>query len=62
MLAMASDRDDTGVRPLTTGGPGTGKPTWVDCGLPAGYFANRFGALHALASEAVRLGRPVVWS
>lgn len=68
LVAMAEERDDSGVRPVVVGGvdfDGTRVSrgaTMIDCGLPEGYFSERFGALHALASEAVRLGRNVVWS
>jgi hypothetical protein len=63
LLALASDRDDSGVAPAVIGGAQVGQSgaTMIDCGLPAGYFAERFGALHALALEAVRLGREVHW-
>jgi len=61
MLAMASDRDDTGVAPanLYEGQPGA---TMIDCGLRPGYYAETFGNLHTLATEAVRLGRSVTFS
>lgn len=64
LLAMASDRDDSGVASAVIGGAEVGQSgaTMIDCGLPAGYFADRFASLHALAAEAVRLGRPVVFS
>ena len=63
LLAMASDRDDSGAPAAVIAG-GTVSPgaTMVDCGIPSGYYAARFASLHALASEAVRLGRPIVWS
>jgi hypothetical protein len=64
LLAMATDRDDTGVRSAVLSGAevGTRGATWIDCGLRPGYFADRFGALHALALEAARLGREIHWS
>jgi len=64
LLALAADRDDSGVRSAVIGGRDLGQSgaTMIDCGLPAGYFAERFGALHALGLEAVRLGRDVHWS
>lgn len=64
LVAMAEDRDDTGVASAVIGGSALGQrgATMVDCGLPAGYFAERFGALHALAAEAARLGRPVTFA
>jgi len=64
LLALATDRDDSGVASAVVGGSALGQrgATMIDCGLPAGYFAERFGALHALAQEATRLGRDVVWS
>ena len=64
LLAMAEDRDDTGVRSAVIGGSALGQSgaTMIDCGLAPGYFADRFGALHALALEAARLGREVHWS
>jgi hypothetical protein len=64
LLAMASDRDDTGVPPAITGGRVVGQTgaTMVDCGLRPGYYTDRFAGLHALAMEAVRLGRPVTWA
>ena len=64
LLALATDRDDSGVASAVVGGAPLGQrgATMIDCGLSAGYFGERFDALHALAQEAVRLGRPVVWS
>lgn len=64
LLALASDWDDSGVASAVIGGASLGQSgaTMVDCGLPAGYFADRLGALHALGMEAVRLGREVHWS
>jgi hypothetical protein len=64
LLAIAADRDDTGVASAVIGGSALGQSgaTMIDCGLPAGYYAERFGALHALALEADRLGRTIVWS
>jgi hypothetical protein len=64
LLALATDRDDSGVPYAIVGGAAVGEPgaTMIDCGRSVGYFADRFGALHALAMEAVRLGRGVVWS
>jgi hypothetical protein len=63
LLAIAADRDDTGVASAVIGGASLGQAgaTMIDCGLPAGYFAERFSALHALALEAVRLGREIHW-
>jgi hypothetical protein len=64
MLALATDRDDSGVAPAVIGGASLGQTgaTMIDCGLAPGYFADRFGALYALAQEAARLGRSVQWS
>lgn len=64
LVALAEDRDDTGVASAVVGGKEVGQSgaTMVDCGLPAGYFGDRFTALHGLAQEAARLGRPVVFS
>ena len=64
LLALATDRDDSGVPYAIVGGAEVGQSgaTVIDCGRSVGYFADRFGALHALALEAVRLGRGVVWS
>jgi len=64
LIALATDRDDTGVRSAVIGGAELGQSgaTMIDCGLAPGYFASRFGALHALALEAARLGREVHWS
>lgn len=64
LLALATDRDDSGVRSTVISGRevGTSGATMIDCGLRPGYFADRFGALHALALEAARLGREVHWS
>ena len=61
---IAADRDDSGVASAVIGGASLGQSgaTMIDCGLPAGYFADRFGALHALGLEAARLGRPVQWA
>lgn len=61
LLAMATDRDDTGVAAVNVN-PGMPGATMIDCGLPAGYFADRFSALHALAAEAARLGRDITWA
>ena len=62
LLAMAADRDDTGVAPVDTyAGVGRGA-RWIACGVRPGYFADRFGAMHALAAEAGRLGRSEVFS
>jgi len=64
LLAIAADRDDSGVDSAVIGGASLGQTgaTMIDCGLRPGYFADRFGALHALGMEAVRLGREVHWS
>jgi hypothetical protein len=64
LLALATERDDSGVRSAVIGGREVGQSgaTMIDCGLPAGYFGDRFDALHALALEAVRLGREIHWS
>lgn len=59
-LAMAADRDDSGMADVEIGAPGRAR--MIDCGVPAGYYAERFEALRALAAEAARLGRSVVWS
>ena len=64
LLAMGTSTGDTGVAPAVIGGRevgGTGA-TMIDCGLPAGYFADRYAALATLATEAVRLGRAVTFS
>lgn len=61
MLAMAEERDDSGV-PAVEVTPGQSGATMIDCGLPEGYFASRFAALYDLAAEANRLGRAVVFS
>jgi hypothetical protein len=64
LLALATDRDDSGVASAVIGGREVGQSgaTMIDCGVAPGYFADRFGALHALGQEAARLGRSVVWS
>lgn len=64
MLAMATDRDDSGVASAVVGGREVGQSgaTMIDCGLRPGYFADRFTALYVLGAEAARLGREVVWS
>lgn len=61
LLAMAADRDDSGVSPVEVA-PGAPGATMIDCGLRPGYFADRFAAFHALAAEAVRLGRSITWA
>lgn len=61
LLALASDRDDSGVRP-TEVAPGARGATMIDCGQRAGYWAETLGNLHALALEAVRLGREIHWA
>jgi len=64
LLAIAADRDDSGVNSAVIGGKELGQSgaTMIDCGVRPGYFADRFGALHALALEAVRIGRDVQWA
>jgi len=64
MLAMTFGPDDSGVAPAVVAGEALGTPgaTMIDCGVRPGYFADRFGALHALGLEAVRLGREVHWA
>jgi hypothetical protein len=64
LLALATDRDDSGVPYAVIGGAALGQSgaTMIDCGRSVGYFADRFGALHALALEAVRLGRGIQFS
>lgn len=54
--------DDSGIAPTVDGGPGTGRAMLVECGLPAGYFAERFGRLADLASSAMAHGLVVAWS
>jgi len=61
LLAIAADLDDSGIR-ATEVTPGARGARMIDCGVAAGYFGERFGQLHALASEAVRLGREVHWA
>jgi hypothetical protein len=74
MLAMAADGDDSGVESLAIRArsgrvvehagdvavKGEGA-VFVDCGVRPGYYADVFGRLHTLATEAVRLGRSIQW-
>jgi hypothetical protein len=60
LIALAEDRDDSGIAWATT--KGTRGATMTDCGVRPGYYADVFGRLHALAAEAVRLGRDIHWS
>jgi hypothetical protein len=53
-------RDDSGTR--STEERGAGGATFVDCGLRAGYFGDRLGAIAELATEAKRLGMVVAWA
>lgn len=64
LIAMAEDRDDSGVKSAVTNGREIGLPgaTIIDCGLAPGQFAEWFEALHALAAEAQRIGRSVQWA
>lgn len=39
-----------------------GQATMIDCGTHEGYASERLDALAALGTEAVRLGRDVVWA
>lgn len=52
-------RDDSGVSVSEDQAPGQAR--WIDCGLRPGYFEDRFGALAALASEAMRRGLVISW-
>lgn len=60
LIAMAQDRDDSGIAAVVDAC--AGGSTFIDCGRRAGYVADRLAALHALATEAARLGRDVCWS
>jgi hypothetical protein len=76
LLALAQDGDDSGVAPqgeYAKSGRGFSAlddapvregegARVIDCGVRPGMFAETFAALHALASEAARLGREVQWS
>lgn len=59
LVALAEERDGAAVSSATVSMPGGG--TWVDCGLPAGYFGTRLGELADVASVALMLGRRVCW-
>jgi hypothetical protein len=55
LLALAADRDESAVPDLVDGG-------WVFCGRREGYVSEVLHRLHAVAAEAVRLGRSVIWA
>lgn len=75
LLALAGNEGDDGVAPVAfrvrsgrtvdsvhdVAAAGEGA-LWHDAGLRPGYFASVLGDLHALAVEAARLGREVLWS
>jgi hypothetical protein len=60
LIALAEDRIDSALASVDMTAPG--RASWIECGRHAGWATDRLHALHALAAEAVRLGRPVVWS
>lgn len=53
-------RDDSGMETTVIGGDG--RATLVECGLPAGYFEDRLGALAHLAQYAIEHGTLVSWA
>jgi hypothetical protein len=52
-------RDDSGVAASVIGG--NGRVALIECGLPAGYFEDRLGALTRLAQYAIEHGTLVSW-
>jgi hypothetical protein len=52
--------DDGGTAAVTDREPG--RATWVDCGIPAGYFTGRLEAIASLAAEAKERGLLVAWA
>ena len=59
LLALAADRDDSGVCSVMEQEPGRAAVTYW--GLRPGWWGDRLGQLHELAREAARLARDVVW-
>jgi len=53
-------RDDQGTPVLVYRQPG--HATFIDCGVPAGYFTDRMSAITDLAVEARNRGLLVVWA
>ena len=53
-------REDDGVPSVVDAQPG--RATMVDCGLPAGYWADRMGALAEVATYARDKGVAVYWA
>lgn len=60
MVAMAQERDNAAV-PATVDAQ-QGRATFVDCGLPEGYVAERLVILADMATEAMRIGRDITWA
>ena len=56
LVALASDADDSGIADVAVAA------NHIECGVPAGYFADRLTSLHEVALEATRLGRAVTWA
>lgn len=60
MIALAAERDNAAVPSVVESNAGCA--TMVHCGLPEGYVEDTLSVLADLATEAMRLGRRVVWS
>lgn len=60
LLDAATD-DAHGKPAVTSGGPGTGRATFIDCGRPPRYLARRLRELEDLANEAKANRAQVVW-
>jgi hypothetical protein len=54
--------DDSGIAATVDGGPGTGRATWVECGVRPGYYADTMARLCALATAAQAAGLLVGWA
>lgn len=54
-----ADVSDEGTDTVTDWDPR--RATFVECGVPAGYFAERFGALADLATAAMERGLVISW-
>lgn len=60
VLGTLSVESDAVVPAAVLSSPG--QATFIDCGTPEGYTSDRLQSLAALGTEAVRLGRDVVWA
>lgn len=59
VITRGGDMDDEGTDTVVDWDPR--RATMVNCGRPAGYFAERFGALADLATAAMEQGFVISW-